>query len=236
MLRSEEIPAKEQGDILARVEAEIVRIDTIIRDLLAYSRPGRSEIAPVLPSELSESALSLIRPQKKFKTVEFALDVPPGLPPVLTDADLTRQVLVNLMLNALDACGKGGHVWVRAVVMGVDDDGRLSWGHGDAAGPEEPGFFELGDIHAIRPPQGGSRGLSPASRVVVFCVVDDGAGIEDQNLLRIFDPFFTTKEPGRGTGLGLAICHSAISALGGEIWAYSRPGRGTQLAFYLPVA
>ncbi|HUU00800.1 MAG TPA: ATP-binding protein [Myxococcota bacterium] len=231
MLRSEEIPAKEQADILARVEREIVRIDMIIRDLLAYSRPGRSEIAPALPSELSESALSLIRPQKKFKTVEFTLDVPPGLPPVLTDADLTRQVLVNLMLNALDACGEGGRVWLRAVVMGADDDGRLLWD----GGPEEPAFFKLGDTHAIRPPAGGS-GFRPVDKVVVFCVVDDGVGIEEENLLRIFDPFFTTKEPGRGTGLGLAICHSAISALGGEIWAYSRRGHGTQFAFYLPVA
>ncbi len=232
MLRSEEIPAEEQKDILARVETEIIRIDTIIRDLLAYSRPGRSEIEPVMPSELCESALTLIRPQKKFKTVEFDLDVPTGLPPVMTDADLTRQVLVNLMLNALDACGKGGHVWLRAVLMSAGDDGQLLWSDGlSAAEAEEPAFFGLGDIHAIRPPASCS-----AEKAVVFCVVDDGTGIEDQNLVRIFDPFFTTKEPGRGTGLGLAICHSAINALGGEIWVFSRKGQGTQFAFYLPLA
>jgi two-component system NtrC family sensor kinase len=70
---------------------------------------------------------------------------------------------------------------------------------------------------------------------VVFTVVDDGPGIAEEDLTRVFDPFYTTKEPGQGTGLGLAICHSSIHALSGEIWVFSKPGCGTQMAFSLPV-
>lgn len=231
MLRTESIPPDEQRDILARVEREVERVDTVIQDLLAYSRPGRDNVQPAEPAALVEDAMALIRPQKKYKQVAFQVEVPGDLPPVLADPDLVRQVLVNLMLNALDAVGSGGHVWVRAVHMTGTAGGGVAW-PGDEG---DPAFFSLGRLHEVRPPRDGT-GLGPGDEAVVFCVVDDGAGIPASEIERIFDPFYTSKEPGKGTGLGLAISHAAIDAQGGEIWVYSRQGEGSQLAFYLPVA
>jgi len=235
MLRTEEIPDAERGDILARVEKEIERIDTVISDLLAYSRPGSKDVVAVSPQELAEGAMALIRPQKKYKQIDFEVQVPQDLPAVRTDPDLARQVLVNLMLNALDAVDPGGHIWLRAVVMGLDEKGALIWdesGEGPA-GEREPAFFEQGEIHRIKPP-GDGKGIGNGNQVVVFSVVDDGQGIAEAEQVHVFDPFYTTKDPGRGTGLGLAICHSAVTAMAGEIWIFSRRGRGCQLAFYLP--
>jgi len=236
MLRTEEIPEDEQKDILARVESEVERIDTVIKDLLAYSRPGRSDVIQITPAELIESAMLLIRPQKKFKTINFEVEVSKALPAVTADADLVRQVLVNLMLNALDVSQTGGQIWTRAAVLELDEEGEFLWATKTAKPmlESEPEFFDSGEIHRIRPPRDG-RSLTPGQRVVVFSIVDDGPGIAEGDLVRIFDPFFTTKDPGQGTGLGLAICHSAITAMNGEIWAFSRLGDGTQLAFYLPV-
>ncbi len=231
MLQTEEVEAAERRDVLFRVQSEVERIDTIIRDLLTYSRPGRGNLVAVDPRELIENAMALIRPQKKFKLVEVAVELFEKLPQVQTDPDLVQQVLVNLLLNALDALDPGGHVWVRAALLTRWGEGLLGWPR-----PEEvPGFFDLGEIHRIRPPEGG-KALKPGQSTVVFAVVDDGPGIEADRLNQIFDPFYTTKEPGQGTGLGLAICHASINALGGEIWAFSRPGEGTQMAFSLPVA
>ena len=228
MLQSEVVEADEQHDVLSRVQSEVERIDTIIRDLLAYSRPGRDNVVAAGPAELIEEAMALIRPQKKFKLIEFALEIPGDLPRVRADPDLICQVLVNLMLNALDAVESGGHIWVRAALLERSAAGELLW-------PGDPQFFNLGEVHRIRPPEDG-KGIKPGDRVVVFTVVDDGPGIAEENLTRVFDPFYTTKEPGQGTGLGLAICHSSVHALGGEIWVYSKVNRGTQMAFRLPVA
>ncbi len=231
MLRTEDLPPSEQADILARVRREIERIDKIIRDLLAYSRPGRGEVRASAPAELAEAAVALLRPQKKFKQIAFESGVPSGLPLVECDPDLVCQVLVNLLLNALDEVDPGGRLWLRAAACRRTADGDLVWPGHDG----EPAFFAGGDLNRISPPRSG-RGIQPGSEVVVFAVIDDGPGIDQADLVRIFDPFFTTKQPGSGTGLGLAICHASIQSLGGEIWAVSEPGAGTQLAFWLPVA
>jgi hypothetical protein len=231
LLQTGDIPVAERADVLARVEKEVERVDRIIRDLLAYSRPGKGETTIITPARLFEESLALLRPQKKFKQVTVAVEVSGQLPVVSADFDQLRQILVNLLFNALDAVAEGGHLWLRAVGLQRGADGALGWlGH-----PGEPPFFALGDLHAIRPPRSGA-GLPADRPVVVFSVTDDGHGIAPGDLGKVFDPFFTTKEPGRGTGLGLAICHSTVTALGGEIWVFSQPGRGTQLAFTIPAA
>lgn len=63
-------------------------------------------------------------------------------------------------------------------------------------------------------------------------VIDDGPGIEPEDLPRIFDPFYTRRSG--GSGLGLAIAHRAVQAHGGALLASSVPGRGATFAIVLP--
>ncbi|MEM2983312.1 MAG: ATP-binding protein [Candidatus Bathyarchaeia archaeon] len=66
-------------------------------------------------------------------------------------------------------------------------------------------------------------------------VIDNGCGIEPENLSRIFMPFFTTKPVGQGTGLGLSICYGLVHDLGGEILVESSVGKGTTFTVEIPV-
>jgi two-component system, NtrC family, sensor kinase len=66
-------------------------------------------------------------------------------------------------------------------------------------------------------------------------VLDNGSGIQPENICRLFDPFFTTKPPGKGTGLGLAIVSRIIDEMGGRIKVHSKPGTGTCFTVWLPV-
>lgn len=65
--------------------------------------------------------------------------------------------------------------------------------------------------------------------------IDDGPGIDKEDMGKIFDPFFTTKEVGKGTGLGLSICHGIVAEHGGRIYARSKPGEGATFVVELPL-
>ncbi|HKP94589.1 MAG TPA: ATP-binding protein, partial [Fibrobacteria bacterium] len=66
-------------------------------------------------------------------------------------------------------------------------------------------------------------------------ILDDGPGIEPENLKHIFEPFFTTKPVGQGIGLGLHICYQIIRAHQGDIQARSANGRGAEFLVTLPL-
>ncbi len=63
-------------------------------------------------------------------------------------------------------------------------------------------------------------------------VMDDGPGIEPEDMGRIFDPFFT-KRTG-GTGMGLAVAYRAVQAHGGVLLASSTPGKGATFSIIIP--
>ncbi len=89
-------------------------------------------------------------------------------------------------------------------------------------------------------PSGGSITLSAQEipHEVTFTVIDTGIGIPASELGKIFERFYQIKSPARptqdGAGLGLAICREIIRLHGGQIWATSQEGQGSQFHFTLP--
>ncbi|HJU11784.1 MAG TPA: ATP-binding protein [Candidatus Binataceae bacterium] len=76
--------------------------------------------------------------------------------------------------------------------------------------------------------------LPQADGRVLMRVVDNGCGIEPDNLERVFDPFFTTKPAGAGVGLGLSLCQSIVLTNRGTIRVESKVGHGTTVTICLP--
>jgi two-component system NtrC family sensor kinase len=77
-------------------------------------------------------------------------------------------------------------------------------------------------------------GPGPTADTVVAQVVDDGPGINAEDLSRVFEPFYTTKEVGQGTGLGLSVSYGIVQEHGGRLTVESRPG-ATTFTVELPV-
>jgi len=88
-------------------------------------------------------------------------------------------------------------------------------------------------------PDGGQLEVATAMDIteqnVILRVRDTGMGIPPEALPHIFDPFFTTKDNQQSTGLGLAVASSILEQHGGEIFANSIAGKGTEFVISMPL-
>jgi two-component system NtrC family sensor kinase len=247
------------AEVLGAVRREADRIDGIVRGLLAYARPQTEERGPVDVGGVLHNALTLLEQQGRFKACDVRRAIAEELPPVGGKAHLLEQVMVNLLLNAVDAAPKGqiavgAMVWRyharstgdtrrsdvqtfrRSGVQAADADSvpeRLTAGPSDRpAGPSDR-LAGPSDRLTVRPwrPE-----LPEGIEGVLLWVADSGAGVPEAMRERVFDPFFTTKEPGRGTGLGLAVVERIIYEFGGVVWVDEAREGGAAFKIFLPAA
>jgi len=101
---------------LEAIVEQIDRISSIIRQVLDFSRVQPVELGRVDVAEAVQSALDLLGHRLRQQKVTAQADVPPEVPPVAADASQFQQVLINLVLNACDACESAGHIQVTASV------------------------------------------------------------------------------------------------------------------------
>lgn len=100
------------GRDLEVLEEEILRLERLLQTFLDYARPPRLEKKPVVLREVIESTVDLVRRRAEPQKVQ--IDVACGSPTarIEADADQLRQVLLNLLLNAVEALPQGGLVSV----------------------------------------------------------------------------------------------------------------------------
>jgi two-component system NtrC family sensor kinase len=224
--------AGEDTELLTQIRAEALRIDRIVRGLLDYARPRTEETVAAPPRQVIEHVRELLEAQGKLDAVQLEVRYESDVPDVLMVVHRLEQVLVNLLLNALDA-------------IADRPDGRIVVTLGSGAG-EVQGlpFRREGDpsginyMHRRRVSRDqGGVGVDPlftAERVAVITVSDNGPGIPEEDRENVFDLFFTTKEPGKGTGLGLSICARLVEGMGGRITVDSGPAGGARFTIRLP--
>lgn len=128
LLKSRAGAAPEVVDLAGRIEAEVQRIDQIVRSLLELGRPSRREAAPHELKGMIDGAVGLLAAGGEFRAVKVQVDVPAGLW-VKVEPGPFAQVVVNLVLNAAQAMGGQGVVEISAraadsaVLVAVRDRG-----------------------------------------------------------------------------------------------------------------
>lgn len=105
---------------LKTIDEEIFRCKKIIGALLDFSRARKAEVRAIDVNALAEKAADLVGHQVKLKQVNLALRLLPDLPRVTGDDGQLRQVLIALLMNALDATPPGGHIEVATAIEGPD--------------------------------------------------------------------------------------------------------------------
>ena len=187
------------------------RASRLTRQLLAFSRRQILQPQPLDVNERVQSVAGLLE-RLLPAHVNIALELGDGLSAVMADPVQIEQVLLNLAVNASDAMPSGGRLTIRTLMADLDDL----------------------PAHGVTTPVTGAEITS--RRHVCLVVKDSGVGMDRETLQRVFEPFFTTKPMGKGTGLGLASVHGTVAQLGGRVWVYSEPGKGTTFKVFLPQA
>ena len=114
---------------LTLVSGQLQRIQTTLRELVNFSRPASSQRSRVALADVIGEALNIAKYYKGTKRRQIERDVPSDLPSFSGVRDQLVQVFLNLILNAIDATGRGGHITLRArsldgvLQVDVHDDG-----------------------------------------------------------------------------------------------------------------
>src|SRR5690606_25708480 len=93
-------PGKE---LVSAAEREARRIDRIGRRLLGFARPSETDMTDFDVNDVVQETLELVSVQGRFENVELDVDLASALPQVSGNPHHLQQVLVNLLVNAIDA-------------------------------------------------------------------------------------------------------------------------------------
>ena len=204
LARSDMDPANPAHDALRVVEAAAQQAAELTTQMLAYAGRGSGVTREFHLTAVIEDMLPLLEATRPdgVTTINLLAD---ELPPLLGDPGQVRQIVLNLVMNAAEACRSGD-----AIIT--------------STGVHHLGAAELSDYRYSDRNHAGSY--------VFLRVEDTGCGMSAETIERMFDPFFTTKFTGRG--LGLAAVLGIIRSHSGAIRVLSRPGAGTEITTIFP--
>lgn len=104
----------ETQEYLQVIVEEVDRLNRVVSQFLTYSRPFKGELTRVATSDIITATLRLLSEDQRAKITVEPDPAQRAIPDVRGDGDALRQVLLNLLLNALDAIGEAedGRIWI----------------------------------------------------------------------------------------------------------------------------
>lgn len=163
----------DERDDLALVLNEINRLHTILEKLLSFARPAASVTEKIHIEEVVRDVVALLTHQARQSAVELTTTLE-DVPPIAAKLQSIREIVFNLVLNAIQSINDGGHVHVQLTLKTAATGIRR---------------------RTIR--------RSAQKSMICLTVADDGSGIADTIRGKIFEPFYTSKTVGTGLGLAI---------------------------------
>jgi PAS domain S-box-containing protein len=211
-------PQSERGQRVITIAAEGAdRLVRLVNDILDLERLKSGEVQ--LNKQYWNTSELMVKANDLIEIIAHQAEVMISIQPIdqnlWVDGDRIVQVLVNLLSNAIKFSAPGSTVLLTA---------ELS----------DKSFHNL-----AKPKERWENSKQFPVPTIQFTVQDQGRGIPGKNLESIFERFQQVDASDArlkgGTGLGLAICRSIVQQHGGEIWAESQLGAGSQFYFTLPL-
>lgn len=207
---------EKQLKAISIVESSGKHLLSLINDILDLSKMSSGmmvlDIELVSVENLCDSSLTFVKQQAFQKRVQLHSNIPPLIKSINIDERRIKQVLINLLTNAVKFTPNGGAISL-IVAVGCGNE----W-EGEAKIPQ--------------------RIITMNSPMIVFQVVDNGIGIADKDLRQLFQPFVQVdsalNREYEGTGLGLALVKQIVDLHGGLVMVESEIGQGSCFTVALP--
>ncbi len=210
-------------NIKGSADSMLVLIENLL-DIARIEAGIELKLAPCQFAGVVKEVLGAFKSQARAKDIALKAELPSILPPIHCDHDRMRQVMDNLVSNAIKYTQDGGMVTVQ--VQCVEAEELAAW--------------KIQKSLSLIPHFRSSiEYLASYADWLIVSVTDTGIGIARQHQEHLFEKFYrvggeTTKDI-EGSGLGLAIVRSIVEQHGGRVWVESQLGEGSTFTFALPV-
>jgi two-component system sensor histidine kinase HydH len=218
-----------KGRSLQIIQDEISRLEKSIQAFLDFARPPIPVKENVAIQDIVQQAFDLVSARANSQAITITLEQPLEHVVLCVDRHQIHQLLLNLILNAMDVLPQAGDIIVSVTPLRL-----LSPEQSNSSTPSPShDFYDISEHQAMRIHRAPSKTeMQQVLDWVSLKVTDSGPGIPLESLDKIFDPFVTTKET--GTGLGLTICQRIAASHQGTLKAANSPTGGAVFSVLLP--
>jgi PAS domain S-box-containing protein len=199
----------------------------LINDILDVSKisAGKLEldISTISVKELCTSSLVFLKQQAHSKCIQLTTILPANLEDIDVDERRIRQVLINLLTNAVKFTPAGGQVTLEVKVQELESDSQIAM--------SKNRICTIQQVH-------DHQEILASSSWILFSVIDTGIGIAPEDQVKLFRPFVqidsSLNRHYEGTGLGLALVKQIVELHGGFVSLTSQLGQGSCFTVHLP--
>jgi signal transduction histidine kinase len=155
--------SQEIRDLIRVIREEVKRLDGLVSDFLELSRASRLQRRPTDLDELLDEVVRLMRPEARLQSVSLRRQPIGGaLAELSLDGEKLKQVVINLIRNAIEAMPDGGQVTLESGVL--DDAAVVSVSD---TGPGLPEGLDVFQLFVTSKPRGTGLGLAIAQQIVL---------------------------------------------------------------------
>ncbi|BBC22385.1 PAS domain S-box protein [Pseudanabaena sp. ABRG5-3] len=203
----------QQKNVLQTIERSGNHLLELINDILDLAKIESGKVLLEFAStnihQLCQSSVVFVNQQAIQKQIQLKLNIASTIPDLIIDERRIRQVLINLLNNAVKFTQSGGRINLDVALeskanLNINDDNNA------------------GNVNYW----------------VTFTVTDTGIGITPEDLKKLFQPFIQVdsalNRKYEGTGLGLALVKRIVELHGGYVYASSEFGVGSRFTIALP--
>jgi len=159
----EPAPREEYLRMVDLIQGEVRRLNVIVEEFLSLARPMPLKREPIIVAALLDEVLGLVESEARGAGIAVVREIPAGLPALHADRDRIKQVLLNLVLNAIQAMSSGGTLEIVAAATG----GTLTVTVVDTGGGIAPDLLpKVFEPYVTTKAKGLGLGLAIARRIV----------------------------------------------------------------------